>query len=139
MGFNIGKGRKLNSEINVTPFVDVVLVLLMIFMITAPLMYNGVQLKLPKTKKVHQLNLNQNQVILSIDSAGDYFIGSQKYLLDELAGKIQEDFKTANSDILYLRAHYGIRYGTVAKVMSYLKASGVSNIALVTEIETVEN
>ena len=129
-----GRGRPL-SEINVTPFVDVMLVLLVIFMITAPLMLNGIDLKLPKTKEVNQINLTTSQVILSLNRAGELFIGDQKVLKDELVPEIQSLFKKNNTEVLFLRVDYGIRYGAVAKLMSMLKANGVINIALVTETE----
>jgi len=123
------------SEINVTPFVDVVLVLLVIFMITAPLMYNGIKLELPKTKRVHSLKLTADQLILSVSPSGEYFIGSKKYLLQELSKEISTKFEKTRNKILYLRAHYSLKYGKIAKLMSFLKSEGVSKIALVTETE----
>lgn len=127
------KGRI--SEINITPFVDVVLVLLIIFMITAPLLYNGVKLDLPKTDKVHQLKLTTNQVILSISPGGEYFLGKQRFLKRELIQEIRNEFKINKTETLFLRAHSKLEYGLVAKLISFLKKNGVTQIALVTEIE----
>jgi len=135
MGFNVSKKNGFNSDINVTPFVDVVLVLLVIFMITAPLMFNGINLTLPKTKKVHRLNLTQSQVILSMTRKGDYFLGKEKVPYKELVAEIKSQFKSNKSNVVFLRADYGIKYGEVATLMSHLKRSGITNIALVTEIE----
>ncbi len=136
MGAKVGKGKgNTISDINVTPLVDVMLVLLVIFMITAPLMLNGIKLELPKTKEVNPMNLTTKQVVLSLTLSGELFIGKDKVLKDEVISLVQERFKEAKSEVLYLRADYGIKYGAVAKLMSFLKSSGITNIALVTEIE----
>lgn len=78
MAFDTGKGKKSVSEINVTPLVDVMLVLLVIFMITAPLMLNGIKLELPKTKEVNTINLNTTQVVLSFTRSGEFFYRQTK-------------------------------------------------------------
>ena len=81
MAFNTSSGKKRAiSEINVTPLVDVMLVLLVIFMVTAPLMLNGIQLKLPKTKETNPVNLNNEQVILSFSATEEYYLGKNKIL-----------------------------------------------------------
>lgn len=135
MGFQISKKKGAIADINVTPLVDVMLVLLVIFMITAPLMYNGIKLQLPKTKKVNSLNLADNQVILSVNAAGDFYIGKQKYLPKELISEIKFMFNKNKTDVVYIRASSEIKYGKVAQLMSSLKQNGIVNIALVTEIE----
>jgi biopolymer transport protein TolR len=135
VGFSTGKGKGPVSEINVTPLVDVMLVLLVIFMITAPLMLNGIKLELPKTKEVNPINLNTTQVVLSYTRSGEYFIGKDKMILEELVPEINALFKKNSTQTLFLRADYGLTYGKVAKLMSFLKRSGVTNIALVTEME----
>ena len=135
MGMQTGKRKGPISEINITPFVDVVLVLLIIFMITAPLMFNGIALKLPKTKRVNQLNLSAEQVILSVNLSEEYFLKKEKVLRDELVPIIKKQFKEYKTDVVYLRAHYQIQYGKIAKLMSFLKRGGIQNISLVTEIE----
>jgi biopolymer transport protein ExbD len=135
MAFKLNKKSGPISEINVTPLVDVMLVLLVIFMISAPLMFSGINLKLPKTKKVNTLNLTKKQVILSVSPAGDLFLGETKLEKEKLVSAIQNDFRRFKTEVLYLRADYGLEYGKIAKLVSLLKRSGVSNIALVTEIE----
>jgi biopolymer transport protein TolR len=135
MAFNVGKDKKTISEINVTPLVDVMLVLLVIFMITAPLMLNGIKLDLPKTKEVNQLNLNTTQVVLSYTLEEELFLGKDKILNDEIIGEILAQFKNNKTKTLFLRADFGISYGKVAKLMSFLKRGGISQIALVTELE----
>ena len=136
MGANLNKGKKgAIADINVTPLVDVMLVLLVIFMITAPLMLNGIKLELPKTKEVNPMNLTTKQVVLSLTLSGELFIGKDKVLENEVINLVCERFKEAGSEVLYLRADYGIKYGSVAKLVSFLKSAGITNIALVTEIE----
>ncbi|MBC96868.1 MAG: protein TolR [Halobacteriovoraceae bacterium] len=136
MGANLNKNKKgAIADINVTPLVDVMLVLLVIFMITAPLMLNGIKLELPKTKEVNPMNLTTKQVVLSMTLSGELFLGKDKVLKNEVINLVKGRFKEAKSEILYLRADYGIKYGNVARLMSYLKNSGITNIALVTEIE----
>jgi len=135
MGFKLSKKKGPISEINVTPLVDVMLVLLVIFMISAPLMFSGIKLKLPKTKKVNQLRLTKKQVILSISPAGDFFLGKNKFIKEELVKVIKEKFIEFDTEILYLRADYGLQYGNIAKMISQLKRGGIGNIALVTEID----
>lgn len=135
MGFKLSKKKGPISEINVTPLVDVMLVLLVIFMISAPLMFSGIKLKLPKTKKVNQLRLTKKQVILSISPTGEFYIGDDKFLKEELVKAISDRFTEHSTEVLYLRADYGLEYGNIAKVISKLKRGGISNIALVTEID----
>ena len=136
MGMNAGKKRKgAISDINVTPLVDVMLVLLVIFMITAPLMLNGIKLDLPKTKEVNPINLNNTQVILSFSKTEEYYLGKDKILSSELIPQIKKQFTTNKTQTLFLRADFGLSYGKVARLMSFLKKGGVSQIALVTQTE----
>jgi biopolymer transport protein ExbD len=135
MAFQVGKKKGAISDINVTPLVDVMLVLLVIFMVTAPLMLNGIQLDLPKTKEVNRMNMSANQVILSLTKTEELFIGKEKVLQEELIGVIKNHFKENKSEVLFLRADFGIKYGDVARLMSFLKRGGITQIALVTEIE----
>jgi biopolymer transport protein TolR len=136
MAFDIGRKKRLISEINVTPFIDVMLVLLVIFMITAPFMFNGIDLNLPKTKKVNSLNLNQEQVILSVDVDKNYYLGKRKVPFENIIDEIRKEFQI-KKNILYLRADEDLKYGYIAYLMSYLKNRGVSNIALVTSTEKI--
>lgn len=135
MAFNTGKKRGAISEINVTPLVDVMLVLLVIFMVTAPMMLNGIKLDLPKTKEVNPVNLNATQVILSLSKSEDYYLGKDKILMNELIPEIQKQFKANKTDTVFLRADFGLAYGKVARLMSFLKRGGIHKIALVTVTE----
>lgn len=136
MGFNVGNNKKGPiSEINITPFVDVMLVLLVIFMITAPLLLNGIKLELPKTAEVNRINLSSQQVILSFTRTEEFFVGQDKVLRAELLSEIGARFKETKTETLFLRADYGLTYGQVANLMSYLKRGGITQIAMVTEME----
>lgn len=123
------------SEINVTPLVDVMLVLLVIFMITAPLMFNGIQLNLPKTREVNPINLNTEQIVLSYSKAKEFYIGSEKVLEKELIDVLKNELARTKTEVIFLRADFELNYGLVAKLMSHLKGNGLNQIALVTEIE----
>lgn len=135
MSFKLNDKKGPISDINVTPLVDVMLVLLVIFMVSAPLMFSGVNLDLPKTKKVNNLKLTQEQVILSINRAGEFFVGKEKYLKEEILSVIEEQMKKKGTKTVFLRADYGLDYGNVARTISALKNAGISQISLVTEID----
>ena len=136
MGMQMGSGKKgPMADINVTPLVDVMLVLLVIFMVTAPMLFSGIDLKLPKTQKVNNIGLRPELVILSITDGEKFFLGKSAVQKEELIPKILGQFKTSNTDVLYLRADYNLKYEKVARLIAALKKSGVSNIALVTEVE----
>lgn len=136
MAMNLGSGKKGPvSDINVTPLVDVMLVLLVIFMVTAPMLFSGINLKLPKTQKVNNVGLRPELVILSITESEQYFIGKSAVTQKDLVPMILKQFKASNTDVVYLRADYNLRYEKVAKLIASLKKAGVSNIALVTEVE----
>lgn len=135
MAFNTGKKKGAISDINVTPLVDVMLVLLIIFMVTAPLMLNGIKLDLPKTKEVNPINLNATQVILSFSKSEEYFLGKDKLLANEIIPEIQKQFKSNKTDTLFLRADFNLPYGKVARLMSFLKRGGINHISLVTVTE----
>jgi biopolymer transport protein ExbD len=135
MGMQSGGKKGPMAEINVTPLVDVMLVLLVIFMDTAPMLFIGIDLKLPKTQKVNSIGLRPELVILSITENEQFFLGKEKVEKKDLIDKILKHFKAQKTDIVYLRADYNLKYEKVAKLMATLKKSGVSNIALVTEVE----
>lgn len=136
MGMQMGSPKKGPvSEINVTPLVDVMLVLLVIFMVTAPMLFSGINLKLPKTQKVNNVGLRPELVILSVTASEQLYIGKNLITNKDLIPSILKQFKTSNTDVLYLRADYELRYEKVAKLIASLKKAGVSNIALVTEVE----
>lgn len=138
MGMNLGNKKGPVSDINVTPLVDVMLVLLVIFMVTTPMLISGIDLKLPKTQKVNNLGLTPELVILSITPGEQYYLGKSLVTSKDLIPSILKQFKTNKTDVIYLRADYTLKYEKVAKLIASLKKAGVSNIALVTEVEKVQ-
>lgn len=136
MGMQTGGNKKgPMSEINVTPLVDVMLVLLVIFMVTAPMLFSGIELKLPKTQKVNNVGLRPELVILSITGNEQFFLGKEAVERSALIPAVLKQFEERKTDVLYLRADYNLKYEKVAQLMALLKKAGVSNIALVTETE----
>lgn len=136
MGMQMGSNKKGPvSDINVTPLVDVMLVLLVIFMVTAPMLFSGINLKLPKTQKVNNVGLRPELVILSITESEQFYLGKSLISPKDLVPSILKQFETNKTDVVYLRADYNLKYEKVAKLIASLKKAGVSNIALVTEVE----
>jgi biopolymer transport protein TolR len=135
MGFSSGNKKGPMADINVTPLVDVMLVLLVIFMVTAPMMFSGISLKLPKTGKVTSLQIRPELVVLSVTGSEEYYLGKERVQREKLLAALNKQLKANRSDVVYLRADYGLKYEKVAKLMALLKRAGISNIALVTETE----
>ena len=127
--------KEIISDINVTPLVDVMLVLLIIFMISAPLMFNGVKLDLPKTKKVSSLQLSDDQIILSLTKDGSVFLGADLINLNSLKITLEKRISLTKNKIIFFRAESDVNYGRVAKMLANLRKDGFDQISLVTEIE----
>ena len=127
---NAGGGRM--AEINVTPFVDVMLVLLIIFMVAAPLMTVGVPIDLPKTQ-AKQLNTEQKPVTVSVKPDGSIFVGESPVELDALVATVTSLSANGTEDRIYVRGDMTANYGAVMKVMGALSGAGFSKIGLITE------
>ncbi|MGQ0673897.1 MAG: protein TolR [Hyphomicrobium sp.] len=123
------------SEINVTPMVDVMLVLLIIFMVAAPLLTVGVPIELPSAKGQQLPSDTKEPLTLSVATGGDVFIGETKVALTELSEKLAELAKSRADDAIYVRGDKGVDYGTVLKVMGRVNAAGFRKISLVSEKE----
>lgn len=137
MGFQGGKGRKAPmSEINVTPLVDVMLVLLIIFMVTAPLLVTGVPVDLPKGKAT-QLKKDDKPVQIAIDKTGQIFIGDRQIAENELETQLKALRAARSDDVrLYLRADASLPYATVMRVMGAANAANFRKIALINREDT---
>jgi len=122
------------SEINVTPFVDVMLVLLIIFMVTAPMMQQGVDVELPKTT-TQPMKVKDEPLILTIKKDGRLFLGKQEIPQAELQKKLEAIFEGTDGKELYLRADQAVPYGTVAKAMASAREAGATKLGMVTEHE----
>jgi biopolymer transport protein TolR len=120
------------SDINVTPFVDVMLVLLVIFMVTAPMMLQGVEVDLPETTSQPLASKKEN-LIISINNKNQVFINDFQVTLDFLQEKLKKILEGRENREVYLRADKEVSYGFVVRVMSDLKEAGVENLGMVTE------
>jgi biopolymer transport protein TolR len=125
-------GQPMLSEINVTPFVDVMLVLLIIFMVSAPLMQQGIQVDLPKTKSP-ALSDQDKPIILVIKRSSAVEIGGTEISVNQLQEKLKAIYAKREKKEIYVQADKAIPYGTVTNIMSQIQASGVTRIGLVTE------
>jgi len=130
---NSNGGRKrFMSEINVTPFVDVMLVLLIIFMVTAPLMIQGVDVNLPKTE-AKEIKTKSDPLILTVNKNREISIEKRKIEFSELDEKLKSIFKYRNNKELLFRADKDLPYGFIIQVISRVKKAGIDKFSLVTE------
>jgi len=134
MGFKLNRksSRDPMSEINVTPFVDVMLVLLIIFMVTAPLLTVGVQVDLPESS-ADSLPEEQEPLTLTINSKGEIFIQESKVEFDKIIAKVLAVSKNRTDTGGYVRGDKAINYGRVLEIMGLLSGSGFTKVALISE------
>ena len=123
------------SEINVTPFVDVMLVLLIIFMVTAPLMQQGIDVDLPETT-TQQLRLQDEPLVLTIDKEGKYHLGRREVPKVELSEKLEAIFEGRDSKEIFLRADENVAYRFVVQALAAARAAGATKLGMVTEPES---
>ena len=121
------------NEINMTPFIDVMLVLLIIFMVAAPMMTAGVPLDLPQTKAA-PLNSDSTPVTLSIKATGQVFLGEAELTDEAIVGKLAEVSKAGFDERIFVRGDRRVDYGRVAQIMSIVTTAGYKRVALVTEV-----
>jgi biopolymer transport protein TolR len=131
-----GRRKAVMAEINVTPMVDVMLVLLIIFMVSAPLLTVGVPLDLPQTQ-AKSLEQDKTPLQLSVDVRGKVFINDTEVAMADLIPKLKAitDARGGTDERIYMRADKKADYGTVARVMGQLSGAGFKRLALVTEVE----
>jgi len=136
VGRNGGRRRhrrsRVNSEINVTPLVDVMLVLLIVFMVAAPLLSVGVPIDLPKTD-AKALPSQNEPLTISVDEEGRVFLQDEEVLMDDLIAKLVAVSDTGYDERIFLRGDENSDYGAVMKVMARINAAGFSNLNLVTD------
>jgi biopolymer transport protein TolR len=144
MGMAVATGRKggrrrrgvprygAMADINMTPFIDVMLVLLIIFMVAAPLLATGVPIDLPQTKAA-ALNIDQKPLSVAVDDKGFIYLMDQPVPVDKLADKLKETAKAGFDERIYVRGANQVNYGRVAEVMSIITTAGYKKVALVTE------
>ena len=124
------------AEINVTPMVDVMLVLLIIFMVSAPLLTVGVPIDLPQTKAT-SLEQDREPITISVNDKGQVFLQETETKIDELLAKLKAiaDARSGTETRIYVRGDRKVNYGTMMRVMGRLSGAGFHRVALVTEIE----
>ena len=133
MAFTNSQGRTQTSlaEINVTPLVDVVLVLLIIFMITAPVLQSGIEVAVPKTKTVKEIT--EERMVISIDKQQRVYFGNDAVNINEIGEKLRKKIRDPQNQTIYVRADENVPFGAFATVMDAVKQSGITNVSIVTQ------
>jgi len=120
------------AEINIIPLVDVMLVLLIIFMVTAPLSIGGIKVELPHSQARGGL-VDEDRIVLSINSKGDFYLDKTKIADDTLADRFKEIYKNREKKELFIRADRGVAYGKVVDAMGAAKVAGVLKMGMLTQ------
>jgi biopolymer transport protein TolR len=133
MAFSSGgiQTRSSLAEINITPLVDVVLVLLVIFMITEPVLQSGIEVNVPKTRTVKQIT--EQRLVVTIDRDQQIFLNDQPINIHDLAAKLQSSGGDAAHQAIYLRSDERVPFGAFATVMDAVKQAGITNVSIVTQ------
>jgi biopolymer transport protein TolR len=126
-----GQTRSSLAEINITPLVDVVLVLLVIFMITAPVLQSGIEVSVPKTRTVREIT--EQRVVLTIDREQNIFLGDSPVNIHDLPERLRQPNTDPSKQVIYLRADERVPFGAFANVMDAVKQAGITNISIVTQ------
>ena len=119
------------SEINIVPFVDVMLVLLIIFMITAPILQSGIEVNLPKTQTVKEIS--EERLVVTIDRGQLIYLGNDPVNIHDLGNKVRAKMRNPQTDAVFLRCDETVPFGTFATVVDTLRTSGIGNVSVVTE------
>ena len=132
MAFTTSNGKTQSSlaDINITPLVDVVLVLLVIFMITAPVLQSGIEVNVPKTRTVKEIT--EQRIVVTIDRDQQVFLGDNAVNVHELPQKLRSETGPNTKRVIYLRADERVPFGAFASVMDAVKQAGITNISIVT-------
>lgn len=133
MAFTSQQGRTQTSlsEINVTPLVDVVLVLLIIFMVTAPVLQSGIEVSVPKTRTVKEIT--EERLVVTINAKQEVFLGNDPVNINTIGQKLREKIRDPEGQAVYVRADENVTFGAFATVMDAIKASGITNVSIVTQ------
>jgi biopolymer transport protein TolR len=126
-----GQTRSSLAEINITPLVDVVLVLLVIFMITAPVLQSGIEVAVPKTRTVKEIT--EQRLVVTIDRDSQVFLGDQPINIHDLPYRLRQKGADPARQVIYLRADERVSFGAFASVMDAVKEAGITNISIVTQ------
>jgi biopolymer transport protein ExbD/biopolymer transport protein TolR len=133
MAFTNAQGRTQSSlsDINITPLVDVVLVLLIIFMLTAPILQSGIEVEVPKTRTVKEIT--EERVVITIDRQQRVFLGNDPVNINEIAAKLRQKVRDPEHQPIFLRADEEVPFGAFATVMDAVKQAGITNVSIVTQ------
>ena len=133
MAFTTDNGRTQTSlaDINVTPLVDVVLVLLIIFMVTAPVLQSGIEVNVPHTRTVKEVT--EERLVISIDKQQRVFLGNDSININQIAAQLKKRIRDPQHQSIYLRSDEDVPFGAFATVMDAIKQSGISNVSIVTQ------
>jgi biopolymer transport protein ExbD/biopolymer transport protein TolR len=133
MAFTSANGRTQTSlsDINITPLVDVVLVLLIIFMVTAPVLQSGIEVAVPKTRTVKEIT--EERLVITIDKSQRVFLGNDPVNINEIGAKLRQRIRDPQHQSIFVRADENIPFGVFATVMDRVKQSGIANVSIVTQ------
>ncbi len=133
MAFTASNGRTQTamSDINVTPLVDVVLVLLIIFMVTAPVLQSGIEVSVPKTRTVKEIT--EERMVISINKQQRVFLGNDPININEIKAKLRQKIRDPQNQSVFIRADEDVPFGAFATVMDAIKGAGITNVSIVTQ------
>jgi biopolymer transport protein ExbD/biopolymer transport protein TolR len=126
-----GRTRLALADINITPLVDVVLVLLIIFMVTAPVLQSGIEVAVPKTRTVKEIT--EERMVISIDKQQRVFLGNDPININEIGTTLRKKVRDPQHQSIFLRADEDVPFGAFATVMDAVKQSGITNVSIVTQ------
>jgi biopolymer transport protein TolR len=133
MAFTAANGRTQTSlsDINITPLVDVVLVLLIIFMVTAPVLQSGIDVNVPRTRTVKEIT--EERLVINIDKQQRVFLGNDPVNINEIAAQLKRKIRDPQHQAIFVRADENVPFGAFATVMDAVKQSGITNVSIVTQ------
>lgn len=133
MAFTASNGRTQTSlaDINITPLVDVVLVLLIIFMVTAPVLQSGIEVNVPRTRTVKEIT--EERTVITINKKQQVFLGNDPVNINEIAAKLKQKIRDPQHQFIFIRADQDVPFGAFATVMDAVKSSGITNVSIVTQ------
>jgi biopolymer transport protein TolR len=133
MAFTTSNGRTQSSmaDINVTPLVDVVLVLLIIFMVTAPVLQSGIEVNVPKTRTVKEVT--EERLVISINKQQRLFLGNDPININDIKAKLRQKIRDPQHQSIYIRSDEEVPFGVFATVMDAIKGAGITNVSIVTQ------
>jgi biopolymer transport protein ExbD/biopolymer transport protein TolR len=133
VAFTNNKGRTQSSlsDINITPFVDVVLVLLVMFMVTAPILQSGIEVEVPKTKTVKEIS--EERLVITIDKEQRVYLGNDPININDIADRLHEKIRDPQGQSVFIRSDENVPFGAFATVMDAVKQTGITNVSIVTQ------